>query len=189
MNAARFLLYSAMSKTADLRPGVELMPHQQRVVEKVKREPAVLVYHPVGTGKTLASIAAGEQLPGPKQVIVPASLRENYRKELAKFLRGKPSDYSIRSYSELGEGKPLVESPALTVLDEAQRMGSEGTSISTLPGRIKGKTMLMSGTPVRNDPAEMVPLLQLLAQGRHPPASVAEFKRRFIREETVRPGL
>lgn len=175
-------------KQADLKPGVELLPQQERVVERLKTEPGVLAYHSTGSGKTLASIAAGESIPGRKEVVVPAALRENYKKELARYLKGRPSDYNIESYdSAVSRGN--LPPAALTTFDEAQRMGQEGTAASQLGGQAHGKVLLLSGTPVRNHPHEILPLLRAIAPDRPIPGSAKAFDERFIKEHHPWPGV
>jgi len=175
------------AKKAALKPEVEMQPQQERVVAKMEQQPALLAYHALGSGKTLSSIAAGEQTEGPKAVVVPAALRENYRKELSKFTdqpEGAP-DYDVRSYNKaVSKGLPQA---GLTVFDEAHRMGRPGTKVSKLPTKAHGKVMFLTGTPVRNDPSEFVPMLKVLAQGRNPPGSHKSFRDKFVENVEVRP--
>jgi superfamily II DNA or RNA helicase len=175
-------------KEAALLPEVELQPQQERVVERLRHEPALLAYHALGSGKTLASIAAGEELEGPKTVVVPAALRENYAKELGKFTDVQPDHegYDIRSYNKaVAKGMPEA---ALTIFDEAHRMGRPGTQVSKLPEEAHGKVLFLTGTPVRNDPSEIVPLLKVLAQGRNPPGTHKAFRDKFIEQVVVQPS-
>lgn len=175
-------------KAAALTASTELQPQQERVVEKIQHEPGLLVYHGLGSGKTLASIAAGEAIPGPKEVVVPASLRGNYRKELAKYLRGRPKDYNIESYVSAAN-RGTMPPAALTIFDEAQRMGREGTAVSELGGEAQGKKLLLSGTPVRNEPSEILPLLRAISPDRDLPGSAKAFDDRFIRKKPIWPGI
>ncbi len=71
-----------MSLRSTKRAGLttELLPHQQRVVERLRNQPGLLVAHGLGTGKTLSSIAAAEDTPGISRVLAPASLVANYKK-------------------------------------------------------------------------------------------------------------
>jgi superfamily II DNA or RNA helicase len=175
-------------KKAALLTDVELQPQQKRVVEKMQKEPALLAYHALGSGKTLSSLAAGEQIKGPKTVVVPAALRENYRKEIAKFTDqpAEAPDYTVSSYNKaISKGLPEA---GLTIFDEAHRMGRSGTKISKLPLKAHGKVMFLTGTPVRNDPSEFVPLLKVLGQGRNPPESNKAFREKFVEEVMVRPS-
>lgn len=186
MGILRFALLQR--KTASLTAATELQPQQERVREKIKQEPGLLVYHGLGSGKTLASIAAGEAIPGPKEVVVPAALRGNYRKELAKYLRGRPKDYHVESYDSAVSRGTMPES-ALTIFDEAQRMGREGTGVSQLGRKAQGKVLLLTGTPVRNEPNEILPLLRAIAPDRDLPGSARAFDERFIRKHQQWPGI
>lgn len=182
-------LIQILQKRADLKATTVLQPQQIRVVDRIGEEPAVLVYHGLGSGKTLASIAAGEEMPGRKEIIVPAALRQNYAKELKKFIRGKPKDYDVKSYTKAvteGVGK---DEPVLTIFDEAHRTGREGTGLSKLPGQARGKIMFLTGTPVRNEPSELVPLLKVLAKDRGAPVNAKSFNELFVGERRVFPGV
>jgi superfamily II DNA or RNA helicase len=59
---------------------MELKPHQQKVVNYMKTSDVrgILLYHKVGTGKTITSIAIAELYNKKKIVIVPASMRTQW---------------------------------------------------------------------------------------------------------------
>lgn len=176
-----------MTKHAALKEEVELQPHQVRAISRIKSEPSVLLYHGLGSGKTLSSIAAGEALGGRKEVIVPASLRENYKKELSKFVKGTPKGYDIKSYQKAtAEGLSPAE---LTIFDEAHRMGRAGTQVSQLPKQISGKSVFLTGTPIRNEPVELMPLLKAISEDRKPPQSGKAFEDTFVGSRKVSPGF
>ena len=182
------VIRGVMLKSADLRSDVTLQPHQERIREKLKQDiPGLLAYHGLGSGKTLASIAAGEAVPGPKEVIVPAALRENYRAQLQRFATD-PRQYHIRSYDMASDtvGQPRT---GLTIFDEAQRMGRPESQMSRLPELVHGKKLLLSGTPIRNEPSELVPILKAIAADRDIPQTTKEFDRRFIERQKVMPGF
>ena len=73
-------------KQALLRPDVELQDQQTRVKKKLDRSGGLLVYHGLGSGKTLTAINATQG--GKTDVVVPASLRNNFRKEVSKYTTG-----------------------------------------------------------------------------------------------------
>jgi len=182
------ILRGVMLKSADLRPDVTLQPHQERIREKLRQDiPGLLAYHGLGSGKTLASIAAGEAVSGPKEVIVPASLRENYSAQLRRFATD-PRQYNIRSY-DLASSTTGQPRTGLTIFDEAQRMGRPESQMSRLPELVHGKKLLLSGTPIRNEPSELVPILKAIASDRDIPQTAKEFDRRFIDRQTVTPGF
>ena len=176
------ILLDRLCKNAALLPGVELLAHQERLREMVKREPAVLAYWSTGAGKTLGAIAAGEEVEGDKTVVAPAALRTNFGKELGKFTDGR-GNYLVRSYHAAAKHLPDA---ALTIFDESQRTGREGTSFSQLPGRVQGKALFLSGTPVRNHPEEFAPMLRALAADRGAPQTAEAFRKLFIGKRDAR---
>ena len=176
----------ALLKAAALRPEIKLQPQQERVQHKLEQEPGLLVYHGLGSGKTITAINAAEHLGGQREVVVPAALRENFKKELRKVV-DQPKDYHIRSYQQAATGG--LPPADLTIFDEAHRAGREGTEISQLPEQAAGKVMLLTGTPVRNEPSEILPLLKAIAHDRGVPGSAKAFQDQFIEERKVWPGV
>ena len=174
-------------KTARLRPDTKLQPHQQRIIEKLKKSPGLILYHGLGSGKTLASIAAAEALGGKANVVVPAALRENYRKEVANFVDKPDTKYDIKSYEQAARSG--LSPSDVTVFDEAHRLGRLDSKRSALAKAAPGKVVLLTGTPVRNEPAEILPLLQAVAKDRRFPKSREEFNKKFIGRRIIKPGL
>lgn len=158
-----------------------LQDHQQRVVDKLSDTDALLVYHGMGSGKTLTALAAAEALGMPMTVVGPASLRGNFAKERLKHKIGPEADYY--SYN-----KPPEKAKGLLVFDEAHRMGRAGTQRSQYPDRIRSeKALLMTGTPIRNEPSELIPLMRGL--GIKDYKSPQAFREEFIKRRQQSPGF
>lgn len=175
-------------KNADLLPDVQLQEHQKRVLQRLQEHPAnMLLMHALGSGKTLTSIAAAEQNNKPYTAVVPAALRPNFRNEQTKFTdQQQPSE--VMSYSELARGKPVVNDGTL-VFDEAHRLrnaGSKQTIRARQAASDADQTLLLSGTPVVNDPADFAPLMSIL---QNKDISPEEFRSRYVRDRNVDPGL
>ncbi len=174
-------------KFAKLLPDVELQPHQEEVVENPSGEPRRLLFHGLGSGKTLSSIAAAEGIGDPYAAITPASLRNNFRKELDKFTDHKTPS-TVMSMTAVGEGKVPANHDTL-IVDEAQRLRSEDSDmtkgVQALASQAKN-VLLLSGSPVVNEPHDFAPLMQILTQK---PISAADFDKKFIRDVNVRPGV
>ena len=65
------------------------------------------------------------------------------------------------------------------VFDEAHHMGGDGTERSTYPGKLSGyKTLFMTGTPIRNHPDELIPLMRGLGISQY--ANRKQFNDHFI---------
>jgi hypothetical protein len=178
----------AVVKLAAMKP----LPHQSRIADILEHAPGQLVYHGIGSGKGMTSINAAKHLNLPILAIVPASLRNNYKKELDKTNFKLP--YKVVSY---GEALKLHKDPAfqefaknsLVVYDEAQRMGQSTAQRSKLPGMIQGKkTLLLTGTPIRNSPEEIVPLINAVSPGTFP-SNPKHFKEHYIHDRMVPVGF
>lgn len=172
-------------KLADVR--TPLQPHQQRVIDKLKASGGLLVAHGVGSGKTLSSIAAADALGLPIEAVVPAPLVANYEKELEKHLDEVPEDARIRSYEKAVRDKN-INLAALAIMDEAHRARNAGTLISKdVAGQVaKAKArLLLTGTPVYNQPYDLAMLLNTAAGKKVLPDDPALFKKTFVGEETI----
>ena len=159
----------------------DLQEHQQRAIDKLKDTDALLVYHGMGSGKTLTALSAAEQLGMPLTVVGPASLRTNFQKEQRKHhIKAALKYYTYNKPPEEGEG--------LVAFDEAHRMGRAGTLRSEYPEWLRGKkTMFLTGTPLRNDPSELVPLLRGL--GTDISRDPRKFNESFVESRTQTPGF
>jgi superfamily II DNA or RNA helicase len=182
-------------KQADLADGVTLQPHQQRIVDKTKKQldetgkSRLLLYHSLGSGKTLSGLAAADATETPYTAVVPAALRDNMRKEQAKFLdpnTSPPGD--VVSYSGLALGHPVPNGQSI-LLDEAHRLRNPESGQTQRVMRLADKARqltILTGTPVVNDPGDFAPLYGMLTGKKLTPD---EFHQKFVREEPVTPGL
>lgn len=172
-------------KTADVR--TPLQPHQQRVIDKLRASGGLLVAHGVGSGKTLSSIAAADALGLPIEAVVPAPLVANYEKELVKHLGERPEDARIRSYEKAVRDKD-INLEALAILDEAHRARNTGTAIAQDVAKRVAKAkarLLLTGTPVYNQPYDLAALLNTAAGTNVVPQDPREFKNTFVGEMAV----
>lgn len=160
---------------------VELQPHQKRTLRKLRKTDKLLMYHGLGSGKTLTALKAGEELGMPMTVIGPASLKSNFRKERLKHkVRGTSKYFSYYKPPE------FIPENNIVVFDEAHRMGRMESLRSRYPDFYKGKkTLFLTGTPIRNEPAELVPLMRGL--GIHIPRDKSVFNKLFIEEIKQKP--
>lgn len=177
--------WAGFEKRAKLRETTQLEPHQVRVQKRLQKKPGVLVYHGLGSGKTLTSLAATQgQKP---DVVVPASLRQNYAKEVQKHTTDhKPN---IMSYEK------ATKSPAggdTLVVDEAHMLGmsdSKRTQQMLQKSKDYDKRILLSGTPIRNYPHEIGPLMSMVRGDSKIPSDPKAFDSAFVQEVSKNPGL
>jgi SNF2 family DNA or RNA helicase len=167
---------------------ISLKPHQERFHRRLQNSPGVLAYHGLGSGKTISAITAAPKLGLDSEVVVPAALRPNYRKELDKVQpKGTKSD--IKSY----EGFTAKPNPAgkLLIFDEAHRLQDPETrrtdaALNQAPKA--AKRIALTGTPIQNHPDEVAPLLNTVA-GREVLPTGDAFRKRYIKEVPVKPPL
>ena len=165
--------------------------HQKRVVERISKEdqPGLVVAHGLGSGKTLTSILAQEALGMPSEVVVPASLQANYKKELKKHVRGEHPKAKVLSMQNVArKGLPL-KAPLL-VVDEAHRARETGTATyAALKKNEAKKRLLLTGSPFYNRPSDISPLVNLAAGKKVLPEERKEFEEKYIYHLKKNPGL
>lgn len=160
----------------------KLKPHQKRVLKKLRKHDAVLAYHGLGSGKTLTALKAGEEYGG-MSVVGPAALRGNFKRQKKEHNVKGDVDYSSYAKPEVKKDAPVV------AFDEAHRMGRLESQRSKYPDKYKGKkkTLFLTGTPIRNSPDELIPLLRGL--GINAPRDRKKFNETFVGTEKVKPNL
>lgn len=184
---------SALSKATDhalhFDLALPLLPYQRAGVEYCLRQRRVILGDEMGLGKTpqLIAVAVEAHREGGRAVIiVPPSLRENWRRELGKFaphlvvevLSGsKPYPLSNADVIVTGDATLTNWAPALAnvrakalLVDEAHHFKNpkakrtialRGLALS-IPD--DGYVVLASGTPAVNRPVELVAPLNIIGQ-------------------------
>lgn len=171
-----------------------LLPHQQRIIERLKQEdqPGLILMHGLGSGKTRSSIEAYKSLGLPAEVVLPAALKGNYEKELERWVGKKPKNVSITSQQEVAR-KGIPEDnyrDKLMIIDEAHRLRNEDTKLyKALKGSEAKKRVLLTGTPIYNDPSDIAKLINVAAGKTILPERKPEFEKEFIAQKTVFPTL
>lgn len=189
--------FERQEKTAaELRETTHLRPHQERVLRKLQASGGVIVAHRLGGGKTLTSIAAAAQEKNlPLEVIAPAPLVSNYEKEIRKHTTGD-LPRRIRSFSkttrDVSTQKADINRNSLLVIDEAHRLRNTGTKqhkFVAMPAREAQKRLLLTGTPIYNQPSDLSVLVNIAAGEARLPENPTDFNRKFIKEKLVHPGF
>lgn len=183
---------STISKQADLAAGINLQPHQQAVVDKVqeqldkKNNARMLLYHSLGSGKTLSGLASAEGTGLPYTAIVPAALRTNLKKEQEKFIDPETAAPShVMSHTGLAKGDPVVN-PQSLIVDEAHRFRNmqSAQSQNLLDAARKARqVVLLSGTPIVNSPEDFAVPYSILTNKEVTPK---EFGERYVEKEKTK---
>lgn len=170
---------SSVSLSMPEDSGLTLKEHQLRIAEKLKDQKGIVVFHGTGSGKTLSAINAAEEYGG-AVVITPASLQDNFKKELQTY--GAKGKYDIYSYEKFLTEKPDVTG-RLLIADEAHRLRNAQTlTAKAVAEKAKeaNKVMLLTATPVQNRPHEVASLINIASGQPLLPTSQAAFEKQYL---------
>lgn len=176
-------------KVADIK--TKLLPHQQRVVDRIQQEdqPGLVVVHGLGSGKTLTSIAAQDALGMGATAVVPAALQANYMKERAKHLEGEGQPIELETLQRTARRGQATENPML-IVDEAHRARETNTkTYKALKNTPSEKRLLLTGSPFYNRPSDIAPLINLAAGENRLPGDPTSFAARYVMDQSVNPGF
>lgn len=165
---------------------------EQRVLSKLQNVPGLVLAHQVGTGKTRTSIQVANALGKPTEVIVPAALKDNYRKEIDKWAPESEDNFHIQSQQGLAVNANKLNRSANSslIVDEAHRARDpQSLLMKALQKSRANKRLLLSASPVYNHPADIAPLINLAANEKVLPENKAQFSEKFIGQKKVNPGL
>lgn len=169
-------------------PSISLKEHQLRIAEKLKSQRGLVIDHGLGSGKTLTAINAAEEYGG-AVVVTPASLRENFKKELRRSrAKGK---YEVYSYEEFVKKRPDLNGRML-IVDEAHNLrnsSSKRTQALLDASKDAEKVLALTATPIQNHPHEIAPLINLVTGENTLPLSESAFNDRYVQKKTVKPNL
>jgi SNF2 family DNA or RNA helicase len=155
----------------------EIFKHQQKVIDFITKDTnrGILVFHSVGSGKTLTALLAAKELVKKytsKKVIIatPASLVSNFMNEKEKIPNHATvfaDKLQIFSYQKLvnilAKGDSMCAN-TIFIVDEAHNLNGGGETYKALFRCSKKafKIILLSATPVKNTPGEIARQLSIL---------------------------
>jgi SNF2 family DNA or RNA helicase len=166
----------------------KLLPHQERVIRKIQSNDChgLIVYHSMGSGKTLTALVALELFKGKKLVVAPASVLKNYNIESIKH--GIPIENTkiisyekmVRNISEIsGRNYDIV------IFDEAHRLRNTDTQTYSSAKKIVSKKFLcLTGTAEYNQPSDLGVLINLINSKEHFPESLSRFEFSYIDQKS-----
>jgi len=186
----------ALYKLARLKGNIRLQPHQADAVAEATdedEEGGIILNWGLGSGKTMGAMAIAEQKGGNVLVVVPASLRENFKKQLTDTVEKKRrGSYTIISYDAFRKDpKGWVKKikPTTLITDEMHRVRNPSPREPFEQVRDKIPFMVgLTGSLINNRPEELVPLVNLVA-GRKVFDSTESFKRKHLDVDKVSPGI
>lgn len=167
-----------------------LQPHQRRAVRKAMAN-NLLLAHSMGSGKTLTAIAVADALNKPTTVLTPASLVENFRKEIAKHKKGGPP-IDVMSLPTAALHDYRVPKGNTLIIDEAHALRNSGTARSAYvnaQAARAGRLLALTGTPAYNSIENWAPLVNLAARQPLLPETEAGFRDGYLKARRINPGF
>ena len=183
-----------LPKEEEVEKEAELPPNDARdahIYQKLKDVDGQILAYAPGFGKTSRGMKAAKNLGMPAHWIIPASLKGNLGQEYQKWQGGMPEGTTVESQQGLSRGKPTQVSPnGLMILDESQNGKNHASKLArNLKNIPAAKRLLLSGTLLANNPADIASNVNLVAGKNVLPADPREFADKYINEEEVKPGL
>lgn len=171
-----------------LRSELPLLPQQIKVVEYLRDHRGILVYHTVGSGKTLTAIAISQcfldAYPTKKVIIVtPASLIDNFKLQMTYYHNIKRQErysfYSFQSFTKAKKEGKIPCKDVLLIIDEAHNLRTSPhktenketgvqTKVVTQCAEKAFRVVLLSATPVVNSPTDLIPLYNMMRESYEP---------------------
>lgn len=170
----------------------ELMPFQQDGVRALLEMDRLLLADDMGLGKTVQAVAAlrilaARDKAGPTLVVAPASVLDQWRRELAKWapelsaivVRGSADDrtwqwrarkdVTLVGYETLRSDagriralRPPGEVWSVVVADEAQRIKNRNDTSQAVKSLSRARSWALTGTPVENHEDELASIMEFV---------------------------
>ena len=171
-----------LNLTPDLH--VTLQPHQRSAVERALKNNLILA-HSTGSGKTLTSIAIADAIGKPTTVLTPASLVENYKKEIANFKKGGPK-IEVMSLPTAQKRNYQVPKGNTLIIDEMHALRNPTSKkFKYIRNQLDNADRVfgLTGTPAYNNIENWAPLVNVVSKKDLLPIDPTEFKRQYTQEE------
>jgi len=153
---------------------IPLKDHQLALVDFLSTHRGVIAMFNVGSGKTLAAIAAAECWIRSKSyrnvvVVVPTSLKENFIDNCNAYGISDSSRYTLLTYQKFANSNIRLSRNDFLIIDEAHNLRTHFTKDSTSRAKIlvdaskdAGKVLLLSASIIQNRPYDIINLIAMV---------------------------
>lgn len=171
---------------------ITLKPHQSKVVKYMKQsgQRGIILFHGLGSGKTITSIALAESFGKNVVVVVPASMRTQWDEELGNMKVDKKK-YKVMSYEGFLKDSSKIPSikDKVIIVDEAHRIRTSTGKIASTAVKVlqqAHKVILLTGTPMVNSPVDMSPLVNAVEGTNVLPVDDKQFNDKFYMTSSMK---
>lgn len=178
------------------RNNLTLNPHQLKIVKYLQNHRGILLYHKVGSGKTITAITVSQcyldKYPDRHVIVItPASLIANFKTQMLESYKDikhakQYKFYSIQGFVNASKKKEIQCDKCLVIVDEAHNLKTSYSKSESKKGPKKvtqkginskhviecaenaDKVLLLSATPIINSPHDLVPLYNMIREKDEP---------------------
>lgn len=171
---------------------VKLFPHQQKCVDWIKKNDGLILYHSMGSGKTITSLAMVYQFKYPIIIISTKASRKNFQDDIKK-MNLDASRIQIITYQKIIKmimNSEIDFSDYSIIIDEAHhlRTGTKYQSILITECLKSKKIVLLTGTIFYNSLTDLSVLVNIVKRDEILPETNKEFKFFFWDDLYESPG-
>lgn len=153
---------------------VTILPHQLKVYEYLKqsKHKGLLLYHKMGSGKTISSIYTAIKLKRQTIIIGPKSSRKSFYDDLLKLssiFKFNPEMFKFYTFQKIQnmlQSQFDIFNDKIIIIDEAHHLRNQTTQMMFIINSLSFayKIILLSGTPIINHPVDMCVLVNIVKQ-------------------------
>lgn len=164
---------------------LELFGYQQLCVDYIKSHSGLILYHSMGSGKTITSLAMGIQFSNDIIIIATKASKKNFQDDIQKMIKlGAKIELSkiyIMTYQKAItriKEKELEFENKIVIIDEAHRLRNVSKLTSILISECSNafKLILLTGTLFYNGLADLSVLVNMIKKADVLPETGKEFK-------------
>lgn len=171
---------------------VKLFPHQIKCVEWIKKHNGLILYHSMGSGKTITSLAMVYQFKYPIIIISTKASRKNFQDDIKKMRldTGRIEILTYQKVTRMIMDGGLDLSSYSVIIDEAHhlRTGTKLQSILITECAMVKKIVLLTGTIFYNSLTDLSVLVNIIKRDEVLPETNKEFKFFFWDDIYEAPG-
>jgi superfamily II DNA or RNA helicase len=155
-----------------IQPKFELQPHQIKVYNYLKKNWSIILFHKMGSGKTISSLYSALQFDKPIIIIGPKSSKKSFMDDFDKLSLFLPKVsitkdqlefYTFQKAENIMQSNFDLLRDKTVIIDEAHHLRSQTTQmmfiINSLP--LAYKLILLTGTPIINHPIDLCVLVNI----------------------------
>jgi superfamily II DNA or RNA helicase len=151
---------------------ISILPHQIKIYEYLKSNKSILLFHKMGSGKTISSLYAGIKFNKPIIIIGPKSSKKSFMDDLEKlenipnlnFDKSRIEFYTYQKAQNLLQSNFDLLNDKFLIIDEAHHLRSQTIQMMFIINSIpfSYKYILLTGTPIINHPIDLCVLVNIV---------------------------